>query len=385
MFGRGIKLFKLFGFEVRVDASWLVIAALVTWSLALGLFPALVPGVGVGTYWWMGAVGAAGLFLSIVIHELCHSLVARAFDLPMRGITLFIFGGVAEMGGEPRSPKVEFLMTIAGPLSSIVLGGVFYGLASVARDGGWAPELLAILAYLSWINWLLALFNLIPAFPLDGGRVLRAVLWHFQKDLTRATRTASRLGSAFGILLMALGIFRLFFGDFISAIWYFLIGMFLRNASRASYEQVLLQQTLAGEPVQRFMRTEPVTVPADLPIDRLVNEYLFRYDFKMFPVVRDSDRLAGCVSTRDIKQIPKEEWMWHRVEEVTKPCSEANTVSPDTDALKVLSKMRENGVSQLLVTDKDHLVALVSLRDLLSFVARKLDLNGPVGMPRFSQ
>ncbi len=384
MFGRGIKLFKLFGFEVRVDASWLVIAALVTWSLALGLFPALVPGLNVGTYWWMGAVGAVGLFLSIVIHELCHSLVARRFDLPMRGITLFIFGGVAEMGGEPRSPKVEFLMTIAGPLSSIVLGGIFYGLASVARDGDWAQETIAILAYLSWINWLLALFNLIPAFPLDGGRVLRAALWHFQKDLTRATRTASRIGSAFGILLMALGIFRLFFGDFISAIWYFLIGMFLRNASQASYEQVLLQQALAGEPVERFMRTAPVTVPADLPIDRLVNEYLFRYDYKMFPVVREPDRLAGCVTTRDIKQIPKEEWTSHRVEEVTEPCSEANTVSPDTDALKVLSKMRENGVSRLLVTDKDHLVAVVSLKDLLSFVSRKLDLNGPVGMPRFS-
>jgi Zn-dependent protease/CBS domain-containing protein len=384
MFGRGIKLFKLFGFEVRVDASWIVIAALVTWSLALGLFPALVPGLNVGTYWWMGAVGAAGLFLSIVIHELCHSLVARRFDLPMRGITLFIFGGVAEMGGEPQSPKVEFLMTIAGPLSSIVLGGLFYGLASVARDGDWAQETIAILAYLSWINWLLALFNLIPAFPLDGGRVLRAALWHFQKDLTRATRTASRIGSAFGILLMALGIFRLFFGDFISAIWYFLIGMFLRNASQASYEQVLLQQALAGEPVQRFMRTEPVTVPADLPIDRLVNEYLFRYDYKMFPVVSESDHLAGCVTTRDIKQIPKEEWTSHRVEEVTEPCTEANTVSPDTDALKVLSKMRENGVSRLLVTDRDHLVAVVSLKDLLSFVSRKLDLNGPVGMPRFS-
>ncbi len=182
---------------------------------------------------------------------------------------------------------------------------------------------------------------------------------------------------------MVLGVYRLFVGDFISAVWYFLIGMFLKNASRASYEQVILQQALAGEPVERFMRTQPVTVPADLSIQSLVDDYLFRYDFKMFPVVRDADHLAGCVSTKDVKQIPKEEWPAHRVEEVTEPCTDINTVSPDTDALKVLSKMQENGVSRLMVTDHDHLVAVVSLKDLLSFVARKLELNGgPAGLPR---
>jgi Zn-dependent protease/CBS domain-containing protein len=385
MFGRRVTLFKLFGFEVRVDASWLVIAALVTWSLALGVFPALAPGLTKGTYWWMGVVGAVGLFLSIVVHELSHSLVARRFGLPMRGITLFIFGGVAEMGAEPQNPKVEFLMAIAGPLCSIVLGGLFYGLAHAAQGGDWGPQAVGILAYLAWINWLLAAFNLIPAFPLDGGRVLRAALWHFQKDVGRATRIASKFGSGFGILLMALGVYRLFFGDFISAVWYFLIGMFLRGASQASYEQVVLQQALAGEPVQRFMHTQPVTVPADISIQRLVDDYLFRYDFKMFPVVGESDHLAGCVTTKDVRQIPKEQWTAHRVEEVVHPCSEENTVTPDTDALKVLSKMRDKGVSRLLVTDRDHLVAVVSLKDLLNFVARKLDLDsGPARLPRFS-
>ncbi len=385
MFGRRVTLFKLFGFEVRVDASWLIIAALVTWSLALGVFPAMAPGLTAGTYWWMGAVGAAGLFLSIVLHELSHSLVARRFGLPMHGITLFVFGGVAEMGAEPQSPKIEFLMAIAGPIASIVLGGIFYGLAHAAHGGNAAPQGVAILAYLAWINWLLAAFNLIPAFPLDGGRILRATLWHFQKDLGRATRIASTFGSAFGILLMALGVFRLFYGDFISAVWYFLIGMFLRGASQASYQQVMLQQALAGEPVQRFMHTQPVTVPADISIQSLVDDYLFRYDFKMFPVVKESDRLAGCVTSKDVKQIPKEEWTTHRVAEVVHPCSEENTVSPDTDALQVLSKMRDKGVSRLLVTERDHLVAVVSLKDLLSFVARKLELDGgPARLPRFS-
>jgi Zn-dependent protease/CBS domain-containing protein len=385
MFGRRVTLFKLFDFEVRVDASWLIIAALVTWSLAVGVFPAVAPGLTAGTYWWMGVVGAAGLFLSIVIHELFHSLVARRFDLPMHGITLFVFGGVAEMGAEPQSPKVEFLMAIAGPLSSIALGGIFYVLAQAARAGDWGPQAAGVLLYLAWINWILAAFNLIPAFPLDGGRVLRAALWHFQKDIGRATRIASTIGSGFGILLMALGVYRLFFGDFISAVWYFLIGMFLRGASQASYQQVVLQQALAGEPVQRFMHTQPVTVPADISIQRLVDEYLFRYDFKMFPVVKESDHLAGCVTTKDVKQIPKDQWTTHRVEEVVHPCSEENTVSPDTDALKVLSKMRDGGVSRLLVTDRDHLVAVVSLKDLLSFVARKLDLDGgPARLPRYS-
>src|SRR5579885_3119155 len=242
MFGRRITLFKLFGFEVRVDASWLIIAALVTWSLALGLFPALLPGLTRRAYWQMGIIGAVGLFLSIIIHELFHSLVARRFALPMRGITLFVFGGVAEMGSEPQSPKVEFLMAAAGPLASIGLGGLFYGFARWARMDGWDPQIIAILAYLAWINWLLAAFNLIPAFPLDGGRVLRAALWHFQKDIVHATRTAALIGSGFGILLMVLGIYRLFFGDLISAIWYFLIGLFLRGASKASYEQVIFQQ-----------------------------------------------------------------------------------------------------------------------------------------------
>jgi Zn-dependent protease/CBS domain-containing protein len=378
-------LFSLFGFKVRVDATWLIIAALVIWSLALGIFPALIPGLAPGAYWWMGAVGALGLFLSIVIHEMCHSLVARRFDLPMKGITLFVFGGVAEMGGEPQSPKVEFLMAIAGPLSSIVLGGLFYGLAMAGKNGAWGPEAVGILAYLAWINWLLAAFNLIPAFPLDGGRVLRAALWHYQRDIGRATRIASRIGTGFGVLLMIFGLYRLFFGDFVSAIWYFLIGLFLRGASQSSYEQVMLQQALAGEQVQRFMRTGPVTVPAGLSIQRLVDEYLFRYDYKMFPVLTESDRLAGCVTTRDVKQIPKSEWGSHRVEEVTEPCSEANTVTPETDALKVLSKMRDSGVSRLLVTDRDRLVAVVSLKDLLAFVAKKLELDGgPAQIPRWS-
>jgi Zn-dependent protease/CBS domain-containing protein len=375
MFGRRLKLFKLFGFEVRIDASWILIAVLVIWSLAMWFFPAEFPGLATSAYWWMGVVGAFGLFGSIVFHEMCHSLVANHYQLPMKGITLFIFGGVAEMESEPQSPKVEFLMALAGPLSSIALGFLFYGIGKAA-EGIWPIEAVAVIAYLAEINWLLAAFNLIPAFPLDGGRVLRSAMWHFQHDLRRSTRIASRIGSGFGILLMLFAVYQLFVGYFISAVWYFLIGMFIQSASRTSYEQVLLRDALQGEPISHFMRPNPVTVPSGISIRRLVEDYFYRYHFRMFPVVADGDRLEGCVNAQDIKQIPREEWDQHQVEEIVKPPSTVNTIGPDTDALNALSKMRESGASGLLVAEHEHLLAIVSLKDVLRLVSTKLDMEG---------
>jgi Zn-dependent protease/predicted transcriptional regulator len=376
VFGPSIRIFRLFGFDVRVDASWLIIAALLTWSLAVGLFPYEFPGLTLAQYWWMGIAGTVGLFLSIIIHEFFHSIVARRNNLPMKGITLFIFGGVAQMGGEPPSPRVEFLMAIAGPLSSIGLGFIFWGIY-VAGRGVWLLDTAGILAYLAWINWILAGFNLIPAFPLDGGRILRSVLWHFKRDLRPATRIASAIGAGFGFLLIAFAVFELFVGNFFGAIWYFLIGLFLRNASEASYQQVLIRTALAGEPVRRFMTTAPVTVTPDMSIEQLVDNYVYRYHYKMFPVVTDSEQhLAGCVSTKELSSIPKPEWPKHKVEEVVKPCSVQNTVNPDADALDVLSKMNETGMSRMLVTDKNRLLAIVSLKDLLNFIASKLELEG---------
>jgi Zn-dependent protease len=370
-----MTLFKLFGFEVRLDASWIFLAILITWSLATGIFPHEYPGLSAASYWWMGLFGAAGLFGSIVLHELCHSVVANHYRLPMKGITLFIFGGVAEMGGEPQNPKVEFLMAIAGPIASIIVGLVFY-LVRNAGKGIWATQTIGVLAYLSWINWILAGFNLIPAFPLDGGRVLRSALWHFQGDLRRATQIASRIGSSFGILLMLFALYQLFYGNLISAVWYFLIGMFLRGASRMSYEQLLLRAVLEGEPISHFMRPNPITVPPDISVRELVDEYLYRYHFRMFPVVTGNSHLEGCVSILDVKQIPQNEWDRHSVAEIARPISNANTVTPNTDALKALSKMRELGTSGLMVLDRGSLIAIVSLKDLLNLLSTKLELDG---------
>src|SRR5512135_2079687 len=219
VFGKRITLFRLLGFAVRVDLSWLVLAVLITWSLAVGVFPYYNQGLAPATYWWMGVIGAAGLFSSILFHEFCHSLVARKFGLPMRGITLFIFGGVAEMDDEPPGPRAEFFMAAAGPLSSIVLGLVFYSVAAGVERYSTAVVAPAVLDYLAVINWILAGFNLIPAFPLDGGRVLRAAIWHRKKDLRLATRIASRIGAWFGMALIFLGVANVLLGNVLGGMW----------------------------------------------------------------------------------------------------------------------------------------------------------------------
>ena len=378
MFGRRITLFKMLGFEVRVDASWLLIAFLITWSLAVGVFPNELPGLLTGTYWWMGIAGALGLFGSIVIHEFSHSIVARHYGVPMKGITLFIFGGVAEMEEEPPNPKTEFLMAIAGPLASVAIGGVFYAIGAAAQTS-WPIEFLAVVGYLSSTNWLLAGFNMIPAFPLDGGRVLRAALWHRSGNLVRATRTAAFAGSSFGTLLIVGGVLQLLWGNFVGAVWWFLLGMFLRMVSAASYHRVLLQSVLKGEPVRRFMNRNLVSVPPDITVQDLVDNYIYKYHRKMFPVVTDSQQLVGCVSTEQVKKLPRSEWSQHNLREIAQPCSRQNTITPDTDAAKVLSIIGRAEDSPLLVVENDQLVAFVSPQDLLHFLSIKLELEGADG------
>ena len=378
MFGRRITLFKMLGFEVRVDASWLLIAFLIAWSLAVGVFPNELPGLLTGTYWWMGIAGALGLFGSIVIHEFSHSIVARHYGVPMKGITLFIFGGVAEMEEEPPNPKTEFLMAIAGPLASVAIGGVFYAIGVAARTS-WPIEFLAVVGYLSSTNWLLAGFNMIPAFPLDGGRVLRAALWQRSGNLVRATRTAAFAGSSFGTLLIVGGVLQLLWGNFVGAVWWFLLGMFLRMVSAASYQRVLLQSVLKGEPVRRFMNRNLVSVPPDITVQDLVDNYIYKYHRKMFPVVTDSQQLVGCVSTEQVKKLPRSEWSQHNLREIAQPCSRQNTITPDTDAAKVLSIIGRAEDSPLLVVENDQLVAFVSPQDLLHFLSIKLELEGADG------
>lgn len=375
MFGKRIRLFKIFGFEVGIDWSWIILAILIAWSLSVGLFPFRYKNLSTETYWLMGIVGAVGLFFSIIFHEMCHSLVARKYGMPMKGITLFIFGGVAEMGEEPPSPRAEFMMAIVGPISSIAIGLVFYGVYFLGRQNGWSEPIKGVVQYLAFINGLLAFFNLVPAFPLDGGRVLRSILWGLKKNLRWATRISSKIGSGFGILLIVLGAFQFLRGNFIGGMWWFLIGMFLRGAAKMSYQQLLLRKALEGEIVQRFMKTDPVTVTPSLSVAQLVEDYIYKHHYKMFPIVEDTDRLIGCVTTKQVKEIPREEWSHRKVGEIVTQCSAENTIGPQVDAMKALSIMSKTGASRLMVTEKNRLLGIIALKDLLKFFALKVELE----------
>jgi Zn-dependent protease len=374
MFGKRIKLFKLLGFEVRIDLSWIIIATLVTWSLAAGLFPYLYPDLSRETYWLMGVVGALGLFVSIVAHEFCHSLVARRFGMSMKGITLFIFGGVAEMGDEPPTARAEFMMAIVGPISSLVIAAVFFLIYREGVSSGWDTPVNGVIYYIAYINGILAVFNLLPAFPLDGGRVLRSILWGIKDNLRWATRVSSAIGAAFGIGLIVLGVFQFISGNVIGGVWMFLIGLFLKSAAQMSYQQLLVRKALEGESVRRFMNANPVTVPDSITVERLVEDYIYKYHYKMFPVM-EGDKLVGCITTRQVKDIPREAWSRETIREAASPCSAENTVSPQTDAVKALALMSQGGISRLMVVENGRLVGLVTLKDLLDFFSLKVELE----------
>jgi Zn-dependent protease/predicted transcriptional regulator len=374
MFGKGITLVKLFGFRVKIDLSWLILGLLITWTLAQGLFPYYYKGLQTATYWIMGIMGALGLLVSIVFHELWHSLIARRFGLSMRGITLFIFGGVAEMTEEPPSPKAEFFMAVAGPISSVVLGLGLFGISFLGMNIGWSRTVTGVINYLAFLNLILAGFNLLPAFPLDGGRVLRSILWGWKDNIRWATQIASRIGGAFGIALIVLGVLEFFLGNLIGGVWMAVIGLFVRGASQSAYQQMLIRRSLEGEKVRRFMKSDPVTVSPSISIEDLVEDYVYKTHFKMYPVVEDG-KLFGCVTLSQIKTIPKEERKDHQVRELAENCSARNTIGPDEDAMKALTAMRKANTSRLMVVEGSKLVGMITLKDMMGLLSLKIDLE----------
>ncbi len=374
MFGKSINLFRLFGFQVQADTSLLILAFLITWSLATGYFPVQYPHLSPAQYWGMGILGAIGLFGSLIFHELSHSLVARRFGISMKGITLFIFGGVAHMEDEAPSPKSEFFMAIVGPLSSLVFAVLLYGAMQGGRALGWPEPVNGIVGYLSFINVLLAIFNMVPAFPLDGGRVFRSALWAWTGDIHWATRLAARFGSGFGIVLMVLGGFNLFTGNFVGGLWYVLIGFFLYGAAGQTYQQMLVNRALHGESVRRFMSRDPVTVAPDLSVQSLVDDYLYRYLHDMFPVL-DGTKVVGCVSKDQVGNLSRAEWPHKSVADIMEACSPEKTVQADRDAAKALAQMSKTRSSRLLVLEGDRLVGMIVLKDLLKYLAFRIDLE----------
>jgi Zn-dependent protease/predicted transcriptional regulator len=371
---KGYRLFRIFGFEVKLNLTWLLLGLLITWTLAVGLFPFDYPGLAVSTYWWMGVAGAIGILFSIVFHELSHSLVARHYGLSIGGITLFIFGGVAEMQEEPASPKIEFLMSVAGPVASIVLALILFEIERLIIAQQWATSAQGVIHYLAVVNLIVAAFNLIPAFPLDGGRMLRAALWHWKKNLRSATRIASGVGSAFGIFLMLFGVFAFISGNFIGGMWWFLIGIFLRSAASMSYRQLQVRELLSDKPVSDFMSKHPITVPPSTSVEDWMENYVYKHHFKMFPVVEGSE-LRGCITTDDLKKISRDQWSQKTVDELRTPC-DGNTVSPDTSSEKLLADMtRQNANTRYMVVENNHLVGMISMKDLREYIALKMELE----------
>jgi Zn-dependent protease len=379
MFGRSITLFRVSGIRISIHASWFIIAVLLTWTLARGIFPDMIPvSLPLATYWVMGVAGALGLFGSIILHELGHAIVGRQNGLRIRGITLFIFGGVAELESEPPTPNAELKMAIAGPIVSILLSAIFFALWALGTAFVWPIPISGVFRYLGGINALLVAFNMIPAFPLDGGRVLRSILWGRRNDLHSATRTSAKIGSGFGTAFIMLGIFGVLTGNFVGGMWWFLIGMFLRGASQMSYQQVEIRKHLEGEPISRFMTRDPVTVPPTISVESLVQDYIYRFRFHEFPVM-DDGRLYGCAGIKEVKEVNRADWPHTAVGEILTPSSPENTVSVDTDAIKALSKMSRNGVGRLMVLEGRKLKGIVSLRDLVRFLSVKLDLESSAG------
>ncbi len=376
MFGRRIELFRLLGFAVRLDLSWFLVVALISWSLASNVFPPLYPELAVSVYWLMGLAAALGLFASVILHELAHALVARRFRLTIRGITLFIFGGVAEMESEPPSAEAEFMIAIAGPIASGIVAVGCLGAGALGPLLGLPLPLTGILMHLAGLNLLLVGFNMIPAFPLDGGRVLRSALWKFKSDLRWATRITTSIGSGFGLALILLGAFRMLAArDLVGGLWMLLIGLFLRNAAKIAYRQLLMRRSLEGEPVRRFMQTDPVVVSRAMAVAELVEGYIYRYHHKAFPVV-DGDRLLGCVTTEAVKALPPSEWPRQSVSAVMQPCSDENSIGPDGDAAQALALMSRTGQSRLMVIEDGRLVGTLALQSLLGFLALKVELEG---------
>lgn len=390
-FGRSRTLFHIFGFPIKMNPTWFLLFFLIIFSLGSqdGLFSQwmgnsgslvnqwLDPGKGGPlTYWVLAVVGALGLFTSLLAHELCHSLVARSTGMPVEGITLFIFGGVSEMKEEPPTADAEFFMAVVGPVSSVLigllcLGGLLLGHYVVGMPG----TVKVVLLYLALVNMLLAVFNSLPAFPLDGGRVVRSVLWGIMDDLQRATSIAARVGSAIGLAMIILGIFIIFNGGLIGGVWMIFIGFFLRQAATSSYQQIVMREALGGETVQHFMSPRPVCVTPELNLERFVHDYVLPYHYTLYPVVDQDGRLIGTVGAMDPKEMDQDRWQEETVESIMSDDTDELEISPRENAVHALQKLRSEQGKRLVVVEEDKPVGIISLRDLFEFIELKVGLH----------
>lgn len=357
-----IRLGKIFGIEVRLHFSWVLIFFLVGYSLSFFYFPSQYKGLPRSSYVLMGLAATFLFFASILFHEMSHSVVARRNGIPIKFITLFVFGGVSSIAKEPDTPAIELKMAAAGPAASIFLG-VMFGLmgaaASALRAG---PQVMGVVAYLAVINVLLGIFNLVPGFPLDGGRLLRALIWKFTGNLQRATKIAADMGRGIALLLIMTGLLGALSGNLVNGLWFIFIGWFLEQAARGSYQQVVVSQALSRVLVRDVMTPEPVTIPGEITLREAADLYFLRYRHTGFPVVA-GDEPVGVVSLSDMREAPSDEWENVRVDEVMEPLGRDAVVEAGAHVTDLLTRLHDRETDRLLVVDGNHHIAGIVTND----------------------
>ncbi len=362
----GFRAGRLLGFRIRIDYSWFVVLVLVTWTFASWQFPEDLPGLSRIAYLAMGFSGALLLFLSVLLHELAHSVVARSRGIAVEGITLFIFGGVAEMSREPDRALDEFLLTIVGPLSSLALAGGFVVAARLLGSIGVAPAAV-VAATLAMLNLVLAIFNMVPAFPLDGGRVLRAVLWKLTGDPYRATRWATWVGRGFGWLLIAYGFFLFVRGIQFAGVWGIFLGWFLTSAATSAAQQNELKHSLQGVPVGRVLSGPAVFVPGELTVEELVDRYFLRYSATAFPVVRGRS-LVGVVAVADVSRLSLDERASTTIFDLMRPIEKVPAVDADRPLVELVLAVRGGHHDRMMVIRDGEVLGALTSEDISGWV-----------------
>jgi Zn-dependent protease len=365
------RIGRIFGIDIRIDSSWIIIFVLFSWSLAGSYFPKAYPNGPLALHWVMGLLTSLFVFISVLIHELTHSLVANKQGEKVKSITLFILGGVAQITEEPNEPLKEFAMAVVGPLSSFFLAIIFLLISLLAVPFSGPLKTCAFLLFNT--NLILGVFNLLPGFPMDGGRVFRSIIWKVTGDLKKATRIASLTGQGIAFFLIALGIFRFLRSDF-GGLWFVLIGWFLHNAATRGYNQVMIKSALEGLKARDLMNTDFETVPAGLPVKNLVDDYILKKQERVFLVTVGGD-LKGIVCLEDVKALAREEWGQSPVSRIMTPKDKLQSVSLDADGVQILASLTARDVHQIPVMDGDRVAGIICSSDILRVLQLKSELG----------
>lgn len=361
---RNIPLGRILGIPIGLDYSWFVIFALLTWMLAGNYYPAEFKHWSQSMYWAMGAVTAIMLFVSVLLHELGHSVAALRYKIPVKNITLFLFGGIAQLGDEPPSAVAEFVIAIAGPIVSLIVSFFFYLVEPLASH---VEPLIGLFKYLAYINFALVLFNLIPGYPLDGGRVFRAMVWAFTGNLRRATFIAVNVGRFFALLFIIVGVWQMISGNFGGGLWIALIGWFLDKTAIAQIQQDPFHGVLAGHKVSQVMNAHGAVVPVDYTLQQLEDDHILDNAQRSFLVNHFRDTV-GLVTKNRIQEVPRSEWTTTSAAQVMIPFEHVKSIDPNADLWDALQKMDRNGFNQLPVTKDRHVIGMVSREDVITFI-----------------